>query len=344
MLTSRRRQVVPLFVSVLMGLGTLMALGLSPSRNDPFHAPSIDNQFHSVAENSDTWFKFDYNVSATARSLITVSLVNGAHSGVRFQVWAPDIVGNWWEQKPTGQGTVAFFNCATGQDGGGGCSSNDLTWASALSGSGTFYVRVINDNAFPSSFLLVVQGVGVSSGPPVGATVSPTEAGAAIVMTPAPTAIAGPVTADDPSQAVFIDGQLHSLPGGAVTWYKFNYGGPDAATRPVASLRLVNGVVTGVRFEVWAPENIGEWQAKNPVGRGTQEVVVNCHPTVEETTTDETSDQPTPTPQPPSGDHCPTNDFTWSGAFGEPGIYHVRVVNENSSPMEYVLSVQSTGN
>ncbi len=152
-------------------------------------------------------------------------------------------------------------------------------------------------------------------------------------VTPVPAAI--PVFADDPFQAIPIDGVPHTIPGNSATWYKFDYGG-NAAGRPIVNLRLPNGVVTGVGFEVWDSDKIRDFWEQKPVGRGTQEVITGCHPAPEPTAEVE-GDEATPTPEPAPGDHCPTNDLTWKGAFGGAGTFYVRVVNPNSGPADYVL-------
>jgi hypothetical protein len=109
----------------------------------------------------------------------------------------------------------------------------------------------------------------------------------------------------------------------------------------VFHLRLVNGILTGVRFEVWAPENLNNWWLGTPVGRGTQEVLTNCFVTEAEAQPTAEPGQPTPTPLPtatPTG-KCLTNDLTWAGAFGGAGIYFVRVVNESDAPQSYTLKL-----
>ncbi len=102
-------------------------------------------------------------------------------------------------------------------------------------------------------------------------------------------------------------------------------------------LRLVNGVQTGVRFEVWGGD-LKNWWLQNPVGRGTQEILVNCFPPLEPSPTP-VDDEPSPTEEPPTG-HCPTNDLTWQGAFGAPGTYYVRVVNDDIVTVDYLLLMQ----
>ncbi len=341
MITSRPRHALVLLFALVVGLAALPLMGASLFGIDPLHAPFIDNQPHTLEANSDTWFKFDYGTIDSTRPLVMLSLVNGAASGMRFEVWAAKDIGSWWENQPVGKGTVAPVDCNTGLPAGGGaCRSSDVTWSGAFGGAGTFYVRVINDHPAPQVFLLVVQGTTVTLGPAAAAPSGPTATGTSTLAPPTHTSTPGPgpIVRDDPAFAVPIDGQLHTLPGNAATWFKFDYGS-EGLPRQVVSLRLANGVQTMVRFEVWAPENLDHWWEKKPAGRGTQEIIVGCNPPAEATAT-VAEDEPTPTPEPPSGGHCPTNDLTWSGAFGGPGTFYVRVVNDNGSAMDYVLTLQ----
>ncbi len=338
-MTSRSPRALTLVLVLVVGVVSCLIVGASLSQVDPYHAPFIDNQPHTLEANADTWFKFDYGLVNSTPPIVMLRLVNGASSGVRFEVWAPKDIAAWSQNQPVGRGTVARVDCSTGLPGGTDCLSNDLSWAGAFGGPGTFYVHVVNDTPSPQSFFLTIQGAGVGLGAPTAPGATTPGATAAHAPTAPPpthtsTPSAAPAIRDDPNFAAPIDGQLHSIPAQSATWYKFDYG----SGRNVVSLRLVNGVQTLVRFEVWAGKDIPNWWGNKPVGRGTQEVIVGCNP-AEATETVE-ADTPTPTAEPPSGGHCPTNDLTWSGAFGGAGTYYVRVVNDNIFPMDYVLTIQ----
>ncbi len=360
-----RRSIAFFLVAAFLALALFMVLGLSPSKNDPFHSPYIDNQVHSIDANSDTWFHFDYGFAGPPRTVVTLAIVNGAQSGLAFEVWAPEIIAEWWKEKPTGQGMVLAVDCATGTVvGGGDCQSKDLLWIGAFGSVGTYYVRVINNNSSPSQFLLTVQGTSVSPAPtpePTLAsrptlTVTRTAARVQAVPPHTPTVAALPTPYDDPYHAVPIDGQLHSLPGNSATWYKFDYGVPgNFQFRPVVGFRLVGAAGTGMEFQVWSPDMLPEWWTKKPVGRGTLEVTYSCAnetvftatpvptdqatPTTTPTATPTSTPAPSPTSLPPPADctHTPTNNLTWSGAFGGPGTYYIRVVNTTPYTMNYQL-------
>ncbi len=354
-----RRFAALLMLAVFLGLILFMLLGLAPTKNDPFHAPYIDNQVHSIDGNADTWFRFDYGFTGPPRTVVTLSLANGAQSGLGFEVWSPELITLWWQEKPTGKGMVLSIDCATGAIvGGGDCQSKDLLWIGAFGGVGTYYVRVINSNSSPREFLLTVQGTSVSPAPTLAfrptATTTRTVARAAAPLARTPTIVALPTPMDDPYHATPIDGQLHSLPGNSATWHKFEYGiAGNFQFRPVVNLRLIGAAGTGMEFEVWSPDRLPEWWTKKPVGRGTADVTLICAcqrgPT--QTPFPEGTDTPTPTPTStpePTGTaapeaictHTPTGNLTWAGAFGGPGTFYVRVVNTTPNRMNYQLLLQ----
>ncbi len=344
-MSTRRRSLIVVW---LFGLGACLILfavvGASPMQSDPFHAVYLDNQTHTIADNSDLWYKFDYGLANPSRTVASLTMVNGTNSGVSYEVWAPELINDWWEQKPTGRGTSTTLDCDTGlPSANGGCQSPDLTWSGSFGAFGTYYVHVINSNSSPSSFLLTVQGDSVTLGPSTPNTPAPQPPAvvAPAAKTATPVAIANTAPRDDPNFAVQIDGLTHSLPAGAATWYRFDYGISDYTARPVVSIRLPNGVVTGVGFQVWAGENTKNWWEQKPVGQGTQEILVGCNVPPSDTATP-TDNEPTPIPEPtqtPTG-KCPTNDLTWVGAFGAAGTYYVRVINNSGSLQNYVLIMQ----
>ncbi len=344
MATSRFPRAVALLLVGLLSLCVIVVFVASASSTDPNLAPFIDNQVHSLGPNSDTWFKFGYGpTTSEPHPIVTLRLVNGTQTGVRFEVWAGENIGDWWQKDPIGKGTASSMNCDTGQlIGSGACQANDLTWAGAFGSYGTYYVHVINGRDVQTNFQLIIQGEGITLGPFRGAPAlltpfrgAPIPRGRApSTPTRGPVALLSPAVFDDPYRALLIDNQPHTLPANAGIWYKFNYG-PDNS-KPVFFLRLVNGVVSGVRFEVWDGQNLKNWWLNKPIGRGTQEVLTNCVPAEPDET--ETPDETPEASENPSG-HCPTNDLTWAGAFGGPGTFYVRVINESNFPQTYQLKL-----
>jgi hypothetical protein len=124
----------------------------------------------------------------------------------------------------------------------------------------------------------------------------------------------------DPLLASYLDNKAHEISPDSFAWYRFDYSGTDPAT-----IRLVNGNRSGVEFEVWGPENLNNWWEKKPVGMGTAQTV-NCDTGIVT-----------------GSGSCQSNDLFWSGAFGAPGAYYVRVINRNTSPMMPLIIIEGKG-
>jgi hypothetical protein len=130
--------------------------GILSNNDSPDAAADIDNQTHLLVAGGAAWYRFDYD--ATDRPRRTLLLVNGNHSGVKFDVWTPDRLNNWWENTPTGRGTVHFVDCDTGAESAfGQCEAPYLKWGAAFPFNWTVYVRVVNTNGYPTAFTLTMQ-------------------------------------------------------------------------------------------------------------------------------------------------------------------------------------------
>ena len=195
----------------------------------------------------------------------------------------------------------------------GGCQSADLTWSGAFGESGTYHVLVTNYNTDPTSALLKITGAGVSLGPQAIPSRNTNVSLATTTTT---------VNLNDPARATAINNQSQTIPAGSARWYRFDYGVSDTGDRPVRTITLVNGNNSGVRFEVWTPDNLTDWWDKQPIRRGTSHVV-SCD-------TGDTSEQ----------GGCQSNDLTWTGAFDASGTYYVRVVNDNTHATAFELTIQ----
>ncbi len=127
--------------------------------DDPAKATPIDAAQHTVPANSGVWYRFDYALNDDgSRPTKLITLVNGNRSGVSFQVWTPDIISDWFDNKPIGVGTPLPLDCDSGQvSGSGGCQSSNLTWQGAFGESGTYYVRVVNNSNSPVQVALTIQ-------------------------------------------------------------------------------------------------------------------------------------------------------------------------------------------
>jgi len=135
---------------------------------------------------------------------------------------------------------------------------------------------------------------------------------------------AGPAN-PDPLTAPFIDNQAHNINANSFEWYRFDYSGTDATAHPAVTIRLVNGNNSNVNFEIWSSANLNDWWDKQPVGKGTA-LNVACDSGVVN-----------------GSGGCQTNDLVWSGAFGATGPYYVRIVNNNSTPVMAMLTIQGDG-
>lgn len=146
----------------------------------------------------------------------------------------------------------------------------------------------------------------------------------------APPAVVG-TTMDSPLNAGTLGGSLAAIPSGPGQWFKFNYDtNGNAFPRPVASIRLLNGVTNGLGFEVWAPEQIqGNWWEQKPVGRGTPESLPGtaCLASTNQPFTPGSSTDIAPD----TVRNCQTNDLTWTGGFGAPGTYFVHLINTGNN-------------
>ncbi len=139
----------------------------------------------------------------------------------------------------------------------------------------------------------------------------------------------GPVSQDSPLAASTLGSPIAIIPGHTAQWVRFDYSfQPSQSPRPTVTVRLLNGAQNGLAFEIWSPERMqGNWMNNVPVGRGLAEVLVNCS-----------------LPGPDNArNKCTTNDLVWVGAFGAPGAYYVRIVNNGDSAAAALLVFSGPG-
>ncbi|MBI5032900.1 MAG: hypothetical protein HZB51_20460 [Chloroflexi bacterium] len=139
----------------------------------------------------------------------------------------------------------------------------------------------------------------------------------------------GPVSQDSPLAAITVGNPVPRIPAHAAQWIRFDYSfTPDQLPRPRVAIRLLNGVLTGLSFEVWSPERMQDnWRDNAPVGRGGQEIIAGCTQTLPDN----------------SKVKCMTNDLFWVGGFGAPGVYYVRIINNGDSATAPQLIVSGPG-
>lgn len=132
--------------------------------------------------------------------------------------------------------------------------------------------------------------------------------------------------AQGPIAVAYLDNQSHTLQANSSALYRFDYAVDNTnGTRPITTIRLVNGTLGGLAFEVWTPDTVADMADNNPVGRGTP-AAIDC-------STGEVS----------GSGGCQSPDLTWSGAFGTSATYYVRVINNNDSSANYQLMIQGDG-
>ena len=139
----------------------------------------------------------------------------------------------------------------------------------------------------------------------------------------------GPISQDSPLLAITVGNPVPRISAHAAQWVRFDYSfTPDQKPRPRVTVRLLDGVLTGLGFQVWSPERMqGDWRDNEPVGRGAQEIIAGCTQTLPDN----------------SKVKCTTNDLFWVGGFGAPGVYYVRIVNNSDSAVAPQLIVSGPG-
>ena len=315
MKTYRIASALLLVLALLLSLGALSVSAAGPTNMDPLNAPFMDNQPHRLDTNADTWFRFIYSgTDSNAHPVSTIRLVNGNNSGVSFEIFAPENINNWWDNKPIGKGTAQNVSCDTGElAGNGACQTNDLFWSGAFGAPGTYYVHLINGNNNPATAQLLIAGDGVS--------LIPQAAPSQNVPAQAPP-LSATTNMDDPGRAVAITGKQQTMAANSVMWFRFDYNGNGDTPHTPVSIRLVNGNNSGVHFDIYSPENLNNWWDNTPTGKGTAQSV-NCDTGVVT-----------------GSGACQTNDLSWTGSFGAAGTYYVRVKNDNNNPVNIMLVMQ----
>lgn len=263
-------KVLKLF-SVALACGLFLSMGALTTRADaePFDAPYLDNQSHVLPARAATWYRFEFLVDHPAwfcrfiacaeREVfygnIVIHLPGAARNGLQFEVYAPGQIGNWRNNDPVGRGNP---------------ENDELTWAGSSNENGVWYVRVVNDTPGALTYRFNVQGVRLLLSREAGATPTPTlsfydQYEQSKRPTPTPTPLN--VIPTEPSKAVNVDSQTHALAPRSEWWYVVTF--PPG--RDKLTLKLLDGGSNGLRFDMYAPERIGQWWKEDPLGRGNRE-------------------------------------------------------------------------
>lgn len=355
-------------VSVLFALaGTAIAWAQNPTGGDPALATYLDNQSHTIPGGGALWYRFNYG---GGNSLITVTLLSGAGSNLRFNVFTPEQMLVWEPRlTPIGRGTVLAINCNSGLPApGGGCQGNDLVWGGKFRASGTYYVQLLNDNPQAVTFTLTVAGEAVSqcvpagqlsSGNSTGVPCSSPVANATAVGTPANAQTSvntatpnTPTLTATPSFTPTVATPITTTQVATVTVPAVN--APNTFyTDPYHALPL-NGPAQSIpgnasiwyRFEYAGDASNIVVRLENGALNGLEFTVYlpeqapawyNETPIGRGTATlCTTSDDTTR-----CGENA--NDLLWSGKFRTSGTYFVRVTNPLPNPVQFALTVTGSG-
>ncbi len=113
-----------------------------PTNRDPGQALALPVQGQGIPPNTSLWYNFGFSGGDDALTKIT--LTNGAYNNLQFEIYSPGQMAKWWEAEPVGRGAA---------------SGDDLFWAGDLHLTGTYYVRVINNNSHGVGFALKTENV-----------------------------------------------------------------------------------------------------------------------------------------------------------------------------------------
>lgn len=264
----------------------------------PGNVPFIDNQIHTIQPNANALYRFNYSLSDSGKTqMTTITLLYGNKSGVGFEVWSAEAVTNVADNDPFGRGMPGMTPCDTGW-----CATDDLVWTGALGATGPYYIRVVNNNSWGTTFMVTISGKGVNLALPIAVT--------------GPSTVPTTNNLDDPLKAVFLDGKQQIVPANSAMWFSYTYAIGDYTNRPFNLIRLLYGAKTGLKFEVYSPEILATWWENKPIGMGTIEMKA-C-----------------------DTGWCSTDNLAWAGSFGSAGTYFVRVINKTAYDLPFTLSLQ----
>lgn len=323
---------------VLLSINMVTVNASGPNDGEFAQLAYLDNNVHTIGPNASQLFRFDYALKDDgSRPMVSIRMPNGGNGGVSFEIWSADqlraeralaIDGatSQLDRNVIGRGTAANVNCDTGAISASGlCKAADLTWAGALGATGPYFVGITNNTAFDQSYQLTIQGSGVRLAPQTQvAAAAPLSAPAAAPQLAA--------SGSGPDQPATLDAQKHTVSGGKSIWYRFDYALNSDGTRPLVTMRLLNGTQSGIGFRIWTPDQLHMMAVtaadalvdkthNQPIGMGTA-MRVNCD-----------------TGQQDGSALCQAPDLIWKGTFGATGQYYVEVVNTNAADGSYQLVV-----
>jgi hypothetical protein len=295
------------FILIIAALMLLMSMGALSSQADaePVDAPYLDEQPHTLAAQTDTWYRFEFIVyhpgfickfvfcpdRAVYHGDIIIRMVGAEKSGLQIEVYAPQQITRWRDEDPVGRGNP---------------ENDDLVWTGGANDNGTWYVRVVNETNRALAYRFAVQGerVLLSRETPAPATPTPSfweRYQASRQPTPTPTPIT--ITPTDPSKAAEVDGKDHTFAAHSEWWYIVTF----PLGRDKITVKLLDGASNGLQFDVYTPERVNQWWKEDPVGRGDAE----------------------------------GNDLVWTGDRDDSAKRYIRIVNPTGRAVNIFLAVDT---
>jgi hypothetical protein len=220
-------------LALLLGVGALNASAVGVTDKGPATASAIDDQTHTIAPNTATWFRFNYSGD---ESLVSLTMPDCAKYNVIFEVYTPGQAKEWWNADPVGQATD---------------KGDDHFWLGSSQEAGTYYVRVVNAEPAAMTYKLLLAGTAVDVVP---TTTTP------VVVVPAAALRNNTV----PERALFLESKTYDIPANTSLWYRFSFPSDDS----LVSLKVADGKNNGLTFEVYGWDQIAQWWQTDPAGRG----------------------------------------------------------------------------
>lgn len=107
--------------------------------SDPNKAANVDGKEHTLAAHAEWWYMVTFPLD---RNKLTIKLVDGASNGLKFDLYTPDRINQWWKEDPVGRGNI---------------EGNDLVWTGDQEGIAQRYIRIVNPTGRDVNIFLAVN-------------------------------------------------------------------------------------------------------------------------------------------------------------------------------------------
>ncbi len=340
-----------LALALVVGAGALSVAAQTPPNDQPWLAVYTYGEARQIQARSTQWFVFDYKGDRTP---INIELAEGRILGLEMRVYTLDQVLRLdQEDKPIGRGTSPNVVCDTGT-----CQSAHLVWQGGFAMGGPYFVQVNNPNDRWLTMHLRISGEGVSLGPQIPPTPTPTMPAPVVPVAPivpvvpisptVPMTPTTPLTLTTPTTTTLVAPPV--VPPAPVVVAPvptvppppkndspfFAMLVPDNKEQTIAAngrlwykfsyggdrsnilIVLPVGNATGVSFRVYTQEQADKYTDQKFIGQGSTGKIA-C-----ETGT------------------CTSDDLAWQGAFFVPGKYYIEVVNTMDKERTFKLLIRGT--